>query len=134
MPTSTMGYLVLSQIINLGGVRPGKGRSGPFRIPLHIRRTLHLIVLWDEGVIGWAFPRLSNWTPKNLKPIPSTRHKPLFSSPICRRPRGADLLDNALVLELREDPFQSALAHIWVGIHDFALRRRSDQPIKERSD
>lgn len=59
MPTSTMGYLVLSQIINLGGVRPGKGRSGPFQTPLRMRRTLHLIALWGEGAIGWAFPRLS---------------------------------------------------------------------------
>lgn len=80
---------------------------------------------WDEGATGRAFPRLSNRTPKTPKPTPA-RREPLFSSPIRRRPRGADLLDNAFVLELREDSLQGALAHVRVGIHDFALRCCSD--------
>lgn len=60
--------------------------------------------------------------------------EPLSSSSIRRRPRGTDLFYDAFVLELCEDSLQSALAHVRVGIHDLALRRRSDQPAEKRSD
>ena len=71
--------------------------------------------------------------PLNLESFDKAFSLSLFSL-ICRRPCCPDLFDNAFVLKFRKDSFQSALAHVRVGIHNLALRRRPDQPAEERPD